>query len=196
MSVKFCIASCKWSDSQPLKCCGGSPISTQNIIPFRLGSITTLYFEKYANGQLSKYLKAANSLPDDTYDIWRFRIYYLLAPDKRVFCINFIPQNPAKGQIVQVMRLKGEEDVSQYEEYNHEYPTYKFILPVERAEQVFDLSKCEISLTVAHLKPLTLIPIVQKALECLTQDLGLKGLALTLEDKDGKQKAYIWLKGK
>jgi hypothetical protein len=183
-----------WSDSQPSKCSGGSSICTQSIIPFRLGSLTTLYFEKYTDVQLSQYLKAANLLPDDTHDIWRFRIIYLLASDKRVFCINFIPENPSKGQIVQVMRLKDEEDVSQYQEYNHEYPTYKCILPVKRADQFFDLSKCEISEAVAHLTPRRLIPIVKKALEYLSSACYLKGLALTLKDKVGKQIAYVWLK--
>jgi hypothetical protein len=161
------------------------------VTPFRLGTLANRYSEEHTCSELYEYLETANSLPDDTYDIWRCRIIYLLTPQESVFCISLIPDNPSKGQIVQVIKLKDKED--EYQEFNHDYLAYKVILPKEFADQVFDLSKYEISQTVAHLKPRHLIPILMVALYYLSNDSNLKGLALTLEE-DRKQRTYIWLK--
>jgi len=119
---------------------------------------------------------------------------YTLGQSESVFCINFIPEDPSKPQIIHVMRLKDEkEDVVTYPVFCHELVHLKFILPVEKADQVFDLSKCRVSQTLENVTP-GLIPIIEKSLDCFLKDVRSKGLALTLESKTGTPATYIWLK--
>jgi hypothetical protein len=171
------------------------PSSSPSTTLFTLGALGTLHYKSYTHDVLKIRPEVADSLPDNTEDIWRNRIICCLAIEG-IFCINFIPLDCSKMQTIQVMRLNNEEeDASSYSVYCHDYLPYKFILPREYADIFFDLSKLQISQTVEQLTP-NLIPIVKKAIGYLSKDPALRGLALTLNDKDGTQKTYIWLKGR
>src|SRR6185369_13299722 len=79
-------------------------------------------------------------LPDDTYDIWRWRTIYSLAQDDSLVCINFIPKDSSQDQITHVMRTKKNEDeIRSYQLYCHDLLQVKYLLPVEQPSQVFQV---------------------------------------------------------
>jgi hypothetical protein len=191
ISVTFCIVNGKWPQSVASGCAWDKPpMSTRRI---QLGTLEILY-KNYSPRLLQSCKEISFALPDTSYDIWKVRTMYTLGQSESIFCINFIPEDPSKPQIIHVMRLKDEkQDVSTYPVFCHEHVHLKYILPVEKADQVFDLSKCRVSQTLDNVTP-GLIPIVEKALTCFLKDVTSKGLALTLESKRGTPSTYIWLK--
>ena len=95
-------------------------------------------------------MEKAMSLSDDVKYVWRHRIICILGLFKTVFCINFIPADPHRSQILQVMRMKNlEETADSYPVYDYEFSQYKCILPEERPDQIFDLSEWDF----CHLDP-------------------------------------------
>ncbi len=186
MAVNFSILSGKWLSSLD-ECHQERHQKTENSVQVPLDSLKPFY-RSYED--LPAYQKAAELLPDEAPDIWRFRILFTLAQSESVFCINFIPFNPAKAQIIQVMRLKDKENISSQEIFCHEYLDLKYVLPVKAADQVFDLSNSTVSDTIGHLK--AHIPEIEKALTYFLNDVRSRGLAITIQDK--VQKTYIWLK--
>jgi hypothetical protein len=190
MSVKFCFAR-GWAP-RPFTCGMDIPSPLTGSTPIRLGDLGGLTYKTYTPEFLRARVEVSESLSDDTKEIWRNRIICILAVEN-VFCINFIPSDPNKSQILQVMRLKDPEaNAASIRVYCCDYSPYKFMMPKESPDQVFELGRWDISQTVAHLKSDSLISIVTKAIGYLIQDRDLTGLVITFEN----QKTYIWLKGK
>jgi hypothetical protein len=70
----------------------------------------------------------------------------------------------------------------------------KYILPVQEADHVFELSKERVSDTVQDIMP-GLRPIIEKALGYFLKDNQAKGVAVTFNRKSEKTLTCIWLKG-
>jgi hypothetical protein len=190
MTVKFCIVSGKWLEAIGSGGCShDKPHSLENYVRVSLESLKPQY-QTYTPKTLKAYQEAFDELPDESAGIWRFRTLFTLAQSESVFCINFIPVNTSKAQIIQVMRLKAEQDTSLQEVFCHEHLDLKYLLPVRAVDQVFDLSLLKISDTIGSLQ--TQIPDIEKALERFLKDPHARGLAVTVEDKP--QKTYMWLK--
>src|ERR1700733_5423773 len=145
MSVKFCIvrgwaprsSTCGMEELHP------SPGSTL----IRLGDLGSLKYKTYTPEFLREQVEVSELLSDDTKEIWRNRIICILAVES-VFCINFIPLDPNKSQILQVLRLKNPEaNAASIRVYYCEYLSYRFMMPKEIADQVFDLARSDISQT-------------------------------------------------
>ncbi|HEY5235807.1 MAG TPA: hypothetical protein VIJ14_06490 [Rhabdochlamydiaceae bacterium] len=194
MSVKLCLVSAKWPKiERPLGCGHDTPSSLTSSVVISLGSLNP-DFEAYTFEQLKLERQAAFRLPDKTYDIWRWRTIYTLAQNEAIFCISFIPKEPHKAQIIQVMRLKSSpEEARSLELFCHDLFSIKFILPVKNADQVYDLSQRSVTETISQFT-LPVKAVIEKALASFSKDSRSLGLALTLEE-DGKQRTYIWLKG-
>src|ERR1700678_2302775 len=109
-SVTFCLVNCKWPQTMAPGCARDKPpISIRRI---QLGTLEILY-KKYSSRMLNSCQEACFALPDTSYDIWKIRTMYTLGQSESIFCINFIPEDPSKSQIIHVMRLKNEkQDVS------------------------------------------------------------------------------------
>lgn len=194
MSVNFCMVLSKWPSMKTHLGCGlGSPLSVKNTLRISLGSLDP-DCEAYTPEMLKNEGEAAFKLPDQTYDIWRWRTIYTLAQNESIFCINFIPRDPHVAQIIQVMRLKGTlEEARSLELFCHDLFSIKFILPVMKADQMYDLSQRSITETISQFT-CPVKAVIEKALACFSKDLRSIGLALTLEE-NGNQRTYIWLKG-
>lgn len=194
MAVKFCFAS---GCSPKISGCGidhafypethEKDPEIAKCAPVRLGDLGSLRYKTYTFDRLLARVEAAKGLPDDTKDIWRSRIICILAPIETIFCINFIPSNPYALQTLQVVRMNDpNESASSYPIYFCEFSNYKFMLPKEQPDQVFDLSKWDFSEIEAE--PLIL------ALQYLKNEKSLKGLALTLQNHQGNLSTYVWIK--
>jgi hypothetical protein len=68
------------------------------------------------------------------------------------------------------------------------------MLPKERVDQIFDISKLSIAQTVEQFDD-SLIPIFEKVLGYLKQEKKLRGMALILRDHAGALKTIVWFKG-
>lgn len=196
MVVKFCFAS-GWSPRQGD--CGMEHMSypasyredpeVAKFKPDRLGDLGSIRYKTYTSEHLRARIEAAKGLPDDTKDIWRNRIICILAPLEAVFCINFIPLDPHQPQTLQVMRMKEiNESADSYPVYCFDCSPYKFILPQEYADQVFELAQWDFSQIDSATEPLFL------AIQYLKNEKDLKGMALTLHGGQGMLKTYIWIK--
>jgi hypothetical protein len=191
MSVKFCIA--YGATKISLTCGMDGRSESADLSSFRLSELGRPKYKTYTPEMIRKRIEVAQSMPDDTRNIWRNRIICTLAAVESVFCISFIPKDPSQLQILQVMRMKDVNEIADsYRVYYCDYSPYKFMMPKESPDQVFDLARCNISQTVEHLESDSLIPILTKALGYLIQDKDLGGLVITFENL----RTYIWLKGK
>jgi len=132
---------------------------------------------------------------DKEYAVDRFRTVFTLLQSEAIFCINFIPKNPhGSSQVIHVMRCEEKQDPNEIPVYCHDAANLKYLLPVEKADRIFDLSKSEISQTVENLNS-ELRNIIQAALVCFLKDTEATGVALTLKpDADKPCVTYIWLK--
>ena len=191
MSVKFCIV--YGATKLSLTCGMDATSESADISSFRLCELGRPKYNTYTSEMIRKRVEVAQSMPDHTRDIWRNRIICTLAAVENVFCINFISSDPSKPQILQVMRMRDlDETADSCRVYCCDYAPYKFMMPKERPDHIFDLARREISQTVEHLEPGNIIPIVNAVIGYLVRDKDLKGLVITFEN----QKTYIWLKGK
>jgi hypothetical protein len=189
------MVSAKWPRTERLLGCGFDiQISSKRTVAISLGNLKPVC-EEYSHKRLKSELDAAFELPDNTHDILRWRTIYTLMQNETIFCINFIPKDPTVAQIIHVMRLKDKEkEVESCRVFCHDVFNLKFILPVESADQVFDLSKKTVSETVNQFDP-SIGLVIERALACFSEDLRSQGLAITLEIKAEKSATYIWLKG-
>jgi hypothetical protein len=155
-----------------------------------------LKYKTYTSEHMGPRLERAMSLSDDMKNIWRHRIICILGIFEKVFCINFIPSNPRQLQILQVMRMKDlTETADSYPVYCcNDFSPYKFILPKEHPDHVYDLSQWDFS----HLDPTVeydeLIQGIALALDYLKKEKRLQGMALTLQLAQGAFKTYVWIK--
>ncbi len=197
----FCIALGSWAGPSLSTNCGRDsalPLSALSTAPMQypLGSLGQTLCQHMPPSVILKCLhNVQDSSEDETPDIERFRTVFTLLQSEAIFCINFIPKNPHDpNQIVHVMRYEEKENPKEFPVYCHDGANLKYLLPVERANRIFDLSKSKISQTVESLNP-QLRNIIQAALNCFLKDSEAKGLALTLElDVDKPSQTYIWLK--
>ncbi len=194
MAVKFCFAS---GYSARIGSCGIEQVpypatceedtEVAKRAPFRLGDLGSLRYYTYTLEDLQARVEAAKEQPDDMRNIWRSRIICILAPIETIFCINFIPSNPHQPQTLQVMRMHDlNESASSYQVYCYDYSPYKFILPTEHADQIFNLSQWDFS----QIEPGPLI----LALQYLKNEKALRGMALTLRSDEGNLNSYLWIK--
>jgi hypothetical protein len=187
------MATGKWPSTRQLGCGLENPIPSQQRNPIPLGRLGSFYQKEMLQSAIVRCVAHfEDPCKDGEYEIEKFRTAFTLLQSEAVFCINFIPKNPFELQILHVMRLQEKQDPSEFLVFCHDH-VFKYILPVEQADQVFDLSRFEITQTFENLKP-SLIPIVEKALGYFFKDSRSKGLALTLESKTGTPATYIWLK--
>lgn len=192
MLVKFCIAS---GAARISPTCGMDETNALDENPVRLAAMGRPQYKTYSPELLQSRINVAEKMSDDTSNIWRNRIICSLAPIESVFCINFIPTDPTLAQILLVMRMKSlDETAESYPIFCQDLPPYKFMLPKERVDQVFDVSKQTIPQTIEQFNPV-LRPIFEKTLGYLTKEKKLKGIALTLKNQDGALSTYIWVKG-
>jgi hypothetical protein len=190
MSVKFCVVA---GASRRSLTCRMDVQSEWEDTPILLGAMGRPKYYIHTPKFLRKRIKVAEEMADDTPNILRNRIICNLAPVETVFCISFIPADPYTPQTLLVMRMKNPKETAEsYPVYCFDFPAYKFMLPQERVEQVFDLSKLSIAQTVEQFDA-SLIPIFEKVLANLKREEKLKGMALTLTSQEGL-KTYVWLK--
>lgn len=168
-----------------------TPALGENVVQMSLDSLKPALVQ-YSEYVLKNTLREYKQRPDEESSVWTKRILFTLARNQSIFSISFIPSNSNKAQMIQVIRLK--EGHAPETLFFHHYVNYKFILPVETADRVFDLSKWKVPVTVESLKP-SLVPAVTKALGYLKKESDLSGLALTLESKAKTPVTYVWLKG-
>ncbi len=192
MSVKFCVVA---GASRRSLTCGMDTQTELPDTPVLLGSMGRPQYYIYTHKFLWKRIKVAEEMTDDTPNILRGRIICILAAVESVFCISFIPTDSSIPQILLVMRMGDiSETAESYPVYCRDFSPCKFMLPQERVDQVFDISKLSIAQTVEQFDA-SLIPIFEKVLGYLVQEKKLRGMALTLTNQDGSLKTYAWLKG-
>ncbi|MBS0648731.1 MAG: hypothetical protein JSS10_05865 [Verrucomicrobia bacterium] len=143
----------------------------------------------YTDSVLKKTLEEYERRPPTENSVWTQRILFTLSRDQSIFSISFIPADPSKAQILQVMR----QDRAPQLLFYHQYVAYRFISPVKTVDGVFDPSKWQVSAIAESLYP-RLAAVINKAVNYLKEDFALSGLALTLENKAGKSVTYVWLK--
>ncbi|HEY5235806.1 MAG TPA: hypothetical protein VIJ14_06485, partial [Rhabdochlamydiaceae bacterium] len=85
MSVKFCFAR-GWAP-RSLTCGMDGPSPLTNPTPIRLGDLGSPTYKTYTPEMIRKRVEVAQSMPDDTREIWRNRIICTLAAVESVFCI-------------------------------------------------------------------------------------------------------------
>lgn len=144
---------------------------------------------RYTDSVLKKTLEEYERRPAHENSVWSNRILFTLAREQSIFSISFIPADPNKAQILQVIR----QDRTPEHLFYHQYLAYRFISPAKIVDGVFDPSKWQVSAIAESLKP-RLATVVSKAVDYLKEDFALSGLALTLENKAGKSVTYVWLK--
>ena len=188
MSVNFCVAYAKWPTQGKFLGCGfDSPLSEKSTSTITLGSLEPSC-EKCTPEMFKDRLKSALELPDQTYDIWRWRTIYSLAQQESVVCINFIPKDSSKAQIAHVMRTKmNQEEIQSYRLYCHDFLQIKYLLPVEEPTQVFHLSAGSVLDGIEG-------SALASALDCFSKDSESQGLALTIEGQAGALMTYVLLK--
>jgi hypothetical protein len=165
------------------------PRIAENVFKMALESLKPAIVS-YTDSVLKKTLEEYEQRSDEEKAVWRKRILFTLAREQSIFSISFIPANPNEAQIFQVVR----QDRAPEYLFCHQYVAHKFILPVETVERVFDPSKWQVASIAESIKP-RLVAVINKAVNYLREDFDLSGLALTLENKAGKQVTYVWLKG-
>ncbi|HEY5235808.1 MAG TPA: hypothetical protein VIJ14_06495, partial [Rhabdochlamydiaceae bacterium] len=170
------------------------PLESQNPVP--LGELgTAIQQKRLSQSAISKCLAVfEESSNDGKHEIERFRTFFTLMQSEAICCINFIPRDPHELQTIHVMRLQSNQDPKKVPVFCHAN-FFKYILPVERADHVFNLSKEKVFETVRSFTPI-LSSIIEKALGYFLKDRQAKGLALTFHEESGMQKTYVWLKGK
>ncbi len=204
MAVRFCFArgwspqvfSCGMEDLPYTPTFGKEEIpETTNITQVRLSDLGPLQYKTYTPEVMRARVEVAMSMPDERKDIWKNRIICILGPLESVFCINFIPSDPHQPQILQVMRMKDlNESAVSYRVYCCDFLSYKFIIPKEHPDQVFNLSQKDVSQLIPVVEPTDHTPVIAQALHYLKNEKTLKGMALTLQSAQGNFKTYVWIK--
>jgi hypothetical protein len=193
MSVNFCLASGSWPKTDVVGCGFDPPTSLEIETAIPLGTLGHIYEEPIPKKALVKCLSVfEQSSYDSKPEIERFRTFFTLMQSKDVLCVNFIPCNPEQLQTIHVMRLQKKQDPKTVPVYCHA-GILKYILPVQEADHVFDLSKERVSDTVQDIMP-GLRPIIEKALGYFLKDNQAKGVAVTFNRKSEKTLTCIWLK--
>ncbi len=193
MSVKFCITSGAVPGN--LTCGMDVPTGVEEK-PVRLDAMGVgPRYVTYSTKCFQKLIKTFEKMPDDDTNIWQCRIVVNLAPVESVFCISFIPADPYSPQTLLIMRMRDlNQTAESYPVYCCDFSAYKFMLPQERVDQIFDISKLSIPQTIEQFDA-SLIPIFEKVLVYLSREKKLRGMALTLTNQDNTLKTYVWLKG-
>lgn len=193
MTVNFCFAIAHWRKNEVFLGCGlDPPTSSKKPTRIALGTLD-LHFEQYTLEKFRGMLEAAFELSEEAYGVWRWRTIYTLMQCESIFCVNFIPREPGKGQIVHAMRGKNKEEAQSLQVYCHDLNTIRFILPVNQWTEASDLSVKNITETVVQFES-TVRSVIEKALTCFINDPQAKGIALTLDREPDKPETYIWIK--
>ncbi len=193
MSVKFCIVS--GAVRMPSTCRMNAQTKLADT-PVRLGAIGMgPQYKTFPTKYLWELIKVFEKKTDDTPNIWKCRIVVALASVESVFCISFIPTDPFLPQTLLVMRMKDVDATAEsYPVFCFDFAAYKLMLPQDRVDQVFDLSKLSIEETLGQFDH-SLTPIFKKVLGYLQQEEKLKGMALTLKNQEEGLHTSIWFKG-
>jgi hypothetical protein len=192
MAATFCIVSGSWPSANLVGCGLENSIPLENQNPVQLGELGPALQKRLSQSAISKCLKLfEDSQRDNEHEIDRFRTFFTLMQSEAICCINFIPRNPHELQTIHVMRLQDDQDPKKVPVFCHAN-VFKYILPVERADHVYDLSQRSVTETISQFT-FPVKAVIERALACFSKDSRSLGLALTLEE-DGKQKTYIWLK--
>ncbi|MGH7890584.1 MAG: hypothetical protein ACRENF_08550, partial [Thermodesulfobacteriota bacterium] len=131
---------------------------------------------------------------DDADYVWKTRTLFTASCCPSIVDITFIPTAPHISQILFAKRVQDDEDVSKCRLYCHWFSGCKYLLSVEAASQVFDLSKVSIAQTVEGWD-VDYLPLIKRALTYFKNDPDTRGLGLTVMMKNSQRATTIWLKG-
>jgi hypothetical protein len=108
--------------------------------------------------------------------------------------VSFIPADPHTLQILYVKREGENEDISKSQYYPFHIKNFRFILAVEIVNDVFTLKQVSLSETLPKLD-MDDNSSIKRVLTCFQEDTTMLGIALTIIEKSGLTKTYLWFKG-